>query len=149
MSTGFWSSDGPFHLTENLERLETYNFLASKKWRPIWLQRKLQTGFLKLRFQISRLRNQAILPLASQQWIYWRSQGSASVKAAGCPFDPAVSSTVQSCIPIWLRGSSNLKRYNWFIAICPISAGKSSLLAGYAVDSFSNCQTVLQVGAQD
>ena len=56
MSTGFEAVMGYLHMTENLERLESLNFVVHPKsgglgndWR-----KNYKTGFLKLRFQINQ-----------------------------------------------------------------------------------------------
>ncbi len=65
------------------------------------IAKEYRTGFLKLRFQISRLRSQAscTLPLASQQWITTGGWAPARrEKAVGCPPDPAGAELVRSII---------------------------------------------------
>ena len=61
MSTGFEAIMGYLHLTENIERLDTLISWCIQKWRSKNACKRItRLVSWKLRFQISRLRNQAI-----------------------------------------------------------------------------------------
>ena len=83
------------------------------------------------------------LPLASQQWILLEEDGLSEreKQLVALLTQQEKARSINPWYSFLIEGKGQapqtFKRFSWFIVIFPISAGKSSFLAGYDADPLS------------